>query len=127
MSKIGSKFTVEFWRVKLFRPKYYREGKAHEVLEWHLQIQFGGRREKVGLGSNSREDCARQAAKFYKDLLKEGWEKALEKLSPDRKVKPKVLTTVGDVLEALRPGMHRRTFDNYASHSLLPLVHISEI
>jgi len=46
----ASRFAVEYWRKRVFRPTY---GRDAEVLEWYAQIQYRGRREKVGLGTNS--------------------------------------------------------------------------
>lgn len=111
-----SKYTVDYWRDKLFRPTYQRGKESHEVQQWYVQIQFGGRREKVGLGSNSKEDCARAAAKFFKRLQAKGWDAARTELSPDRKTKPRILLTVGDLIERLRPisGARQRTFEEYA-------------
>ena len=112
----ASKYTVDYWRDKLFRPTYQRGKESHEVQQWYVQIQFGGRREKVGLGSNNREDCARAAAKFYKRLQAKGWDAARTELSPDRKTKPRILITVGDLIERLRPicGVRLHTFEEYA-------------
>jgi hypothetical protein len=111
----ASRFTVEYWRAKLFRPSYRRGKKSNQVQEWYVQIQLGGRREKISLGSNNKEECARRAAQFYKRLLAKGWDAALTDLSPDRKVKPKNLLTLGHLIDALRPiaGVRPHTFGLY--------------
>src|ERR1051326_2094776 len=112
----ASRFTVEYWREKLFRPTYKRRRKLHEVQEWYAQIQYGGRREKVGLGSNNKEEACRRAAQFYKKLLAKGWDAALEECFPDRKSKPKNPLTIGDLIETVRPllSVRPRTFEIYA-------------
>src|SRR5271156_775684 len=92
----ASRFSVEYWRERVFRPTYPDGG---EVLEWYAQIQYRGRREKVGLGTNNKEAASRQATQFYSRLREKGWDAALEELSPDRSVKPKNLLTVGDFIE----------------------------
>src|ERR1017187_7874462 len=99
----ASRFTVEYWREKLFRPTYRRKRKVREVQEWYAQLQYGGRREKVGLGSNNKEEACRRAAHFYKTLVAKGWDTALEDSFPDRRTKPKNPLTVGDRIETMRP------------------------
>lgn len=112
----ASRFTVEYWREKLFRPTYRRRRSVREVQEWYAQIQYGGRREKVGLGSNSKEEACRRAAQFYKKLVSKGWDTALEESFPDRRAKPKNPLTVGDMIEVVRPllAVRPRTFEIYA-------------
>lgn len=112
----ASRFTVEYWRARLFRPTYIAQGNANEVLEWYAQIQYRGRREKVGLGSNNKEEASRRAARFYSTLREKGWDAALKALSPDRDFKPKILLSVGDFIETARnlAGVRPRTFEIYA-------------
>ncbi len=112
----ASRFTVEYWRGKLFRPKHRSKAKAKEVQQWYIQVQYGGRREKVGLGTNNREEAGRQAARYYKNLLSKGWDYAWAVLSPDRKAKLLNPVTVGDLLDRVRPlsSVRARTFESYA-------------
>jgi hypothetical protein len=112
----ASRFTVDYWRTKLFRPLYGDGKKRHEVQEWYLQVQHEGRREKVGLGSNNREEACRRAAQFFKNLVGKGWDVALSKLNPDKEIKPKVMITVGDLITTVRPllAVRPRTFEAYA-------------
>src|ERR1700733_8715835 len=65
----ASRFSVEYWRERVFRPTY---GHGEEVLEWYAQIQYRGRREKVGLGTNNKEAASRQATHFYSTLREKG-------------------------------------------------------
>ncbi|MGZ5567942.1 MAG: hypothetical protein ACXWKG_13070, partial [Limisphaerales bacterium] len=112
----ASRFTVEYWRPKLFRPTYVSCGTSSEVLEWYAQIQYRGRREKIGLGTNNKEDACRRAARFYSNLREKGWDVALKALSPDREFKPKIILSVGDFIETVRnlAGVRPRTFEIYA-------------
>src|SRR5258708_27921009 len=98
----ASRFTVEYWRDRLFRPTYRRRRNIREAQEWYAQIQYGGRREKVGLGSNNREESCRRAAQFYKMLLSKGLDAALEDFFPDLKSKPKNPLTVGVLIDIVR-------------------------
>jgi len=111
-----SRFTVEYWREKIFRPSYSHQDESHPVQEWYAQIQHGGRREKVGLGSNNKEDASRRAARFYSALRSKGWDETLKAFFPDRYAAPKNLLTVGDLIELVRPlaAVRPRTFEIYA-------------
>jgi len=108
-----SRFSVEYWRERVFRPTYAAGG---EVLEWYAQIQYRGRREKVGLGTNNKEAASRRATQFYSMLREKGWDVALADLSPERNVKPKNVLTIGDFIEKVRhlAGVRPRTFEIYA-------------
>lgn len=111
-----SRFTVDYWRTKLFRPKHRWKRKSKEVQQWYIQVQHGGRREKVGLGTNNAEEAARRAARFYKNLVSKGWDVAWAALSPDKKTKLLNPLTVGDLIDRVRPlsSVRARTFEGYA-------------
>ena len=108
-----SRFAVEYWRERVFRPTY---GEGGEVLEWYAQIQYRGRREKVGLGTTNKEAASRRATQFYSTLREKGWDLALLDLSPDHDLKPQNVLTVGDFIEKVRhlAGVRSRTFEIYA-------------
>ena len=65
----GSKFSPAYWREKVFRPSYRRDGQTNEVSEWYCQIQHAGRREKIALATNDRQEAARKAAKLFANWL----------------------------------------------------------
>lgn len=107
---------MDYWRERVFRPSYNTNGETQEVQEWYAQIQFAGRREKVGLATNNKEDACRRASRFYTTLRAKGWEEAHRELSPTRKPAPGSLVTIGNFIEAVRPlaGVRPRTFEIYA-------------
>ena len=116
----ASRFSVEYWRERIFRPSYgpcnaIKEA-TKEVLEWYAQIQFAGRRRKVGLVTNNKEEACRKAARFYATLRGRGWDEAHRELSPNRQAPPGSMVTVGDFIEAVRPlvNVRPRTFETYA-------------
>jgi len=113
---LSSRFSVDYWRDRLFRPTYQNNGATGEVQEWYAQIQFAGRREKVGLATNNKEEAARVAARFYSTLRGKGWEEALKQLSPDLNRTPKSPVTIGSFIEIVRPllNVRPRTFEIYA-------------
>lgn len=65
----------------------FREGVEVGGLGRELEGQYGGRREKAGLGTNNKEEASRRAARFYKNLVSKGWDSAWAALAPDRKAK----------------------------------------
>lgn len=98
VSKHFSRFSAGYWRRRIFRPTYRRSKKKHRVSEWYAQIQYGGRREKVGLATNNQELAAGRAARLYEEIRTKGWVEALKKFSPDRS-DPKNRETVGGHIE----------------------------
>lgn len=104
----ASRYSVAYWRNKLFRPTYQNDGEECEVLGWYVQIQFVGRREKVGLGTNNKEEACRKATVFYTSLRQKGWDAALAQLSPERALAPKNLLTIGNYIETVRPLLNVR-------------------
>ena len=112
----ASKLTPTYWREKVFRPTYQRDGERVECGEWYCQIQHAGRREKIATATNSREEAGRKAAALYQLIRSKGWDTALGEFQPQRLVKPKLTLTIGDWLEAVRPllDVRERTFGCYA-------------
>ena len=112
----ASRFSVEYWRDRVFRPTYQHESETAEVQEWYAQLQFKGRREKIGLGTNNKEDASRRAARFFTTLRQNGWEAARKQLSPDHALGPKNLTTIGSFIDTVCPltDVRPRTFEIYA-------------
>ena len=112
----ASRFSVDYWRDRIFRPSYQGKGNTHEVQEWYAQIQFAGRREKVGLVTNNKEEASRKAARFYATLRAKGWADAHKELAPTREQAPGSLVTIGNFIEAVRAiaNVRLRTFDIYS-------------
>jgi integrase len=112
----ASRFSVDYWRDRVFRPNYHGGGDTHEVQEWYAQIQFAGIRKKVGLVTNNKEEACRKATRFYTTLRAKGWEAAHKELSPSREQVPGGLVTVGNFIEKIRPlaDVRPRTFEVYA-------------
>ena len=112
----ASRFSVEYWRDRVFRPTYLRHSGSSEVQEWYAQLQFSKQRKKIGLGTNNREEASRRAARFFTTLRQTGWEAAHKQLSPDYAVGPKNPTTIGGFIETVRPllSVRPRTFEVYA-------------
>ena len=94
-----SKFTPAYWRDRVYRPTYTNENGLHEVAELWCRVQHGGRREAVGLGSNDKDQAARNASKLFTRVKAAGWTIALAEFAPDRST-AKGVPTVGEIIEA---------------------------
>lgn len=114
----ASKFSPAYWLPRLFRPTYTRDGQTLEVAEWYCQVQSGGRREKVGLATNNKEEAARLAARLFKTISAKGWQAALEELLPGRAQRSQSAEspTVGEFLASVKEKANLKpaTFNSYA-------------
>lgn len=111
-----SRFSAAYWLPRIYRPTYRRGTEIAEVAEWYARIQHGGRREAVGLGTNTREEAARRAVVLYQAIRSGGWAEALKKFKPEASASPRDIRTVGDYLAVVEPiaGVRGRTWDGYA-------------
>ncbi|MCP5523012.1 MAG: hypothetical protein H7A46_15865, partial [Verrucomicrobiales bacterium] len=97
-----SKFTAGYWRDRVFRPTYTRQGKRLQVAEWWAKIQHGGRREQLNLATNNREEAARRAVRLYQRVKSAGWDVALAEFAPDKaESKEDQVPTIGEFLPAV--------------------------
>jgi len=114
----ASKFSPAYWLPRLFRPTYTRDGQRLEVAEWYCQIQSGGRREKLALATNTKEEAARVAARLFKTISAKGWQAALEELLPGKAERSQSAgsPTVGEFLVEVKEkaSLKPATFNNYA-------------
>ena len=98
-SKSFGKTDVRHWKAKVFR----RSRGTGFDLQFSVQIQHHGRREKLPLGTANKDAAASRARDIYNSLQVEGWESVLEKWKPSHSITAaKSNATVGDLLEAYR-------------------------
>lgn len=113
----ASRFSVDYWRERLFRPSYDSGAERREVQEWYVQIQHAKRREKVGLSTNNKEEAARRAAKFYQRLRSSNWETALKEFCPRiDAIRSTINLTLGAYISQVQPllRVRPRTAEIYA-------------
>lgn len=95
-----AKTDVRYWKPRLFRNSYSKEGERCETADWCIKLCYAGRRETVNLKTPERDAAAGRAAKFYKAVVAQGWDSALEEFKPKPPPKP---ATLGEFLEAALP------------------------
>jgi DNA-binding NarL/FixJ family response regulator len=78
--------TQEYWRRRLFKNSYTREGQRRELAGWSVKIQQAGRRHTFSLPAADRETAALQARKIYESILMQGWDAALSEKAARKKV-----------------------------------------
>ena len=75
-------------------------------------MQAGGRRRKITLKTNDKDEAARRAGKLYDDIRARGWEPALAAFDPTKAGKTDCVT-VGDFIEAAGTGLAPRSLRGY--------------
>ena len=97
--KTASRYSAAYWRERVFRPTYGKGENRRELSQWYVRVQAGGRREKIGLRTNGKDEAARRAAKLYNDILAKGWESAIAEIDRAKAQAPINKSTVGDVVK----------------------------
>lgn len=85
----------------MFKNTYTHNGRLVEVKGWSVKIQHQGRRHTFSLTSKRRADAAREAARLYQEIVRQGWH-AVRTSHEDEAV------AHGAVLPALREEPSRR-------------------
>jgi DNA-binding NarL/FixJ family response regulator len=62
-----------YWRTRVFRNSYVRDGKLHRVRGWSAKIQHQGVRRTISLGAVDQDVAAEKAAGLFAALQQRGW------------------------------------------------------
>jgi integrase len=101
-----SRFHVDYWKERLYRKTFTRDGERHEVVaEWSVRLQHLGRREAFALGSANASVAAIKAKEIATFLEANGWEPTLAKFKPSPFTKADVCT-VGEFLADVKEHSH---------------------
>ncbi len=93
----AGKDTMTYWRDRIFKGTYTRDGVKLETAHWCAKLGHGGRRETFNLDTANKETAAANAATIYRTLVKEGWDAARTVFKP--KPTPEA-ANVGDFITA---------------------------
>lgn len=100
-----SRFHVDYWKARLYRKSFTREGERMEVPEWSVRLQHIGRREAFALASVNANTAAIKAKEIDTFLHANGWEATLAKFKPSLTAKAEVCT-VGEFLKDVQARSH---------------------
>jgi len=110
-----SRFHVDYWKDRLYRKTFTRDGERYEVPEWSIRLQHLGRREAFALATGNAAVAASKAKEIATFLDANGWDAALAKFKPGMIEKPDVCT-VGEFLADVHARSHLKpvTIRRYA-------------
>ena len=107
---------ADYWKARLFRNTYTRDGVLCEVNELSVKVQHLGKRQTFALGTTNKEVAAAKARDIYLALAGKGWDAATALYNPDmvaRKDDPTVGEFLADVMA--KANLKPKTFRNYAA------------
>lgn len=81
--KEHGKTHFKYWKTRIFKTSYSRNGYTHEVRSYCIKIQFKGRRVTFNLQSENKELAAKKACDIYLSLHSQGWPETIAKYRPD--------------------------------------------
>lgn len=100
-----SRFHVDYWKERLYRKTFTREGDRYEVPEWSVRLQHLGRREAFALGSANSSAAAVRAKEIATFLEANGWDATTAKFK--QSVAQKVdISSVGAFLTEVKERSH---------------------
>jgi DNA-binding NarL/FixJ family response regulator len=70
--------SLAFWRRRVFRNSYTRQGRTLRVKRWSVKLQHQGKRRTFSLAGALRIEAAREAQSIYQILRTKGWDAALQ-------------------------------------------------
>lgn len=77
-----SKTDARYWKPRLFRNTYSRDGERAETADWCIKLAHAGRRETVNLRTSNADAAASRARDFYRAVVTTGWTAALAIYKP---------------------------------------------
>ena len=101
----ASRYHVDYWKERLYRKTYTRDGVRQVVGEWSVRLQHLGRREAFALGSANASVAATKAKEIGSFLDSNGWVPTLSKFKPSPIAKAEVCT-VGEFLADIKLRSH---------------------
>jgi integrase len=109
-----SKSHLDYWRGRIKKPRYSRNGQWFESPHWSIELQKGGRRANWSLGTSNRDSAAVLAREIYLHLERHGWQATRDRYRPQPERKSNL--TVGEYLETVREiaSISPRTVESYA-------------
>ncbi|MEM6820317.1 MAG: tyrosine-type recombinase/integrase [Verrucomicrobiota bacterium] len=105
----------DYWKERLRKRTYKREGIIHEVSDWQIRMKYAGREAWFNLKTANKAAASVKARDIYLAIVAEGWDAALDRFK-DTPQKKEHEPTIGEFIEevtkvsSLRPGtLHEYT------------------
>jgi hypothetical protein len=107
---------LRYWRVKIFRRSYRTASGVTVSPDYWVQLQRGGRREKINLRDGNAEGAAAKGRSLYLSLLTVGWEETLKRFKAGYAEPRRGEISIGEHVEAVQPNTSIRpqTVNGYA-------------
>jgi integrase len=77
-----SKTHVDFWKRRLRKPRFTRNGIREQSANWSATFQFAGVRREWSLGTPNKEAAAQKARDIYLWLVARGWDATIAQYRP---------------------------------------------
>ncbi len=101
----ATRYHVDYWKERLYRKTYTRDGVSHEVPGWSVRLQHLGRREAFALDSANASAAATKAKEIATFLNANGWNATLAKFKPAPSSQAEVCT-LGEFLADVGQRSH---------------------
>ena len=109
-----SKTDQRYWRARVFKNTFTRNGKKRELKDYSVRIAHLGKRETFSLRSPNKDVAASLAAEIYICVIGRGWDEAVAtyKAKPEKRS----ASTVGEYLRLAESvsTVSPRTFSDYS-------------
>lgn len=112
-AKVYGKTDFRYWKNRIFKNTYTKDGVKHELASYSIKIQHRGRRESFNLNFSNKELAAKKAVEIYVLVLSEGFESACNKYkSKNEKI---ISPTIGEFIHAFEENysISRTTLVSY--------------
>lgn len=96
--KSTSKMDVRYWKPRVYRNSFTRDGARSETADWCIKLAHGGRRETINLRTSNADAAAGRARDVYRAVIADGWDRALQIYKPRRQSGPEeAVITLGNL------------------------------
>ena len=99
-SSDGDKTKLSYWKSRIFKPTYIRNGEKITSPNFCVEMQHDGTRVRWSLGPANLEAAASKARTMYLYLISSGWDATKAKYNPAAAAK-QADPTVGQFIEAV--------------------------
>jgi hypothetical protein len=125
VSNQNDKTKISFWKRRIFKPTYVRDGVKITSPNYCIEIQHQGKRVRWSLGPANPEVAAAKARDLFLFLISNGWEETLAKYRPSSA--PSADPTIGEFVQAVQAvaDLEPRTLAGYVNSLKKIVVDIS--